>query len=71
MPDTSDPPPRQAEEHDTPTAAAELGFEEYHHLADQYLERLLGRLEAKQEERPDIDAEYSVSLYTRYWMPLS
>jgi frataxin len=60
MPDTSDPPPREAEDHDQPTTATELRSEEFHQIADQYLERLLVKLEQKQEEKPEFDAEYAV-----------
>jgi frataxin len=67
MPDTSDPPPREAEEHDQPKIATELGFEEYHQLADQYLERLLVKLEQKQEEKAEFDAEYAVSCDGSPW----
>jgi len=60
MPDSSDPPPRQAEEHDAPSTATELEFEEFHQIADQYLEGLVSQLEAKQEEKGDIEVEYAV-----------
>ena len=60
MPDTSDPKPREAEEHDQPRTATELEIEEYHNLADQYFERLMVKLEQKQEEKAEIDPEYSV-----------
>jgi frataxin len=66
MPDSSDPPPREAEEHDQPKAALELDFEVYHKLADQYLETLLNKLEQKQEERTEIDVDYSVCAYRNH-----
>jgi Frataxin-like domain len=66
MPDTSDPKPREAEEHDQPKTASELDFEEYHKLADQYLERLMVKLEQKQEEKTEIDAEYAVRFHPAY-----
>jgi hypothetical protein len=62
MPDTSNPAPRKAEEHDQALAAAELTDEEFHKLADQYLEKLMTKLEQKQDEKGEIDAELSVSL---------
>jgi len=64
MPDTSDPPPREAEEHDQPKAATELEFEEYHRLADEYLEKLQSKLEQLQEERGEIDVEYAADVLT-------
>jgi frataxin len=65
MPDSSDPPPRQAEEHDENRTVTELGFDEYHELADAYFERLLQKLEEKQEETSHFDAEYSVRRSTQ------
>ena len=61
MPDTSDPPERDAEEHATPDARSEISLEDYHHHADQFFEKLVAILEAKQEEKADLDSEYSVS----------
>ncbi|KAI1497437.1 hypothetical protein F5X99DRAFT_22330 [Biscogniauxia marginata] len=39
--------------------AVELTDAQYHELADDYLETLLGKYEAMQDERGDIDVEYS------------
>ncbi|KAI5920380.1 mitochondrial chaperone Frataxin [Camillea tinctor] len=39
--------------------AADLTDSQYHELADDYLETLLGKYEAMQDERGDIDVEYS------------
>jgi hypothetical protein len=61
MPDTSNPAPRKAEEHDQTLAPAELTEEEFHHLADQYLEKLITKLQEKQDAEGLIDAELSVS----------
>lgn len=60
MPDSSDPAPPQTEDHAQPTTATELDIEEYHVISDQYLEKLVGLLEARQEEKGEFDAEYSV-----------
>jgi len=62
MPDTSDPKPREAEEHDGATAPAEIDIDEYHQVADQYLEKLESLLEAKQETEGKIDVEYSAGV---------
>lgn len=40
---------------------AELTDTQYHELSDQYLDNLLNKFEAVQDEREDIDIEYSVS----------
>lgn len=62
LPDSSDPPPREAEEHDdqSPTQKTDITIEEYHTLADEFLETLIAKLEQRQEEKGDMDVEYSV-----------
>jgi len=64
LPDSSDPPLREAEDHDdaAPTQRTQIKIEEYHQRADQFLESLLGKLEARQEEKGDIDVEYSAGV---------
>jgi frataxin len=42
---------------------APLTEEQYHEVADEFLDNLLSKYEALQDERPDIDVEYSVSVY--------
>ncbi|KAI0593179.1 mitochondrial chaperone Frataxin [Biscogniauxia sp. FL1348] len=42
--------------------AVELTDSQYHELADDYLETLLGKYEALQDERGDIDVEYSAGV---------
>lgn len=61
LPDTSNPAPREAEEHEAvPDQKTEITIDEYHALADAYFDTLIGKLEARQEEKGDIDVEYSV-----------
>jgi frataxin len=61
LPDSSDPPPREAEPHeDTPSQKTDITIDEYHTLSDHFLEGLIAQLEARQEEKNDIDVEYSV-----------
>lgn len=60
---TPDKQPVQPKEEAAPTvvrAATELTDDEYHKLADQYMDRLVTHLEELQDEREDIDVEYSV-----------
>lgn len=60
---TPDKQPVQLKEEAAPTvvrAATELTDDEYHKLADQYMDRLVTHLEELQDEREDIDVEYSV-----------
>ncbi|KAL8869479.1 MAG: hypothetical protein Q9174_004244, partial [Haloplaca sp. 1 TL-2023] len=37
----------------------EMGVEMYHRVADRYIDELVGKLEAVQEEREDVDVEYN------------
>jgi frataxin len=60
IPDVENPPPKESEEHDQPTGAAELTTTEFHERADAYLNELVERLEALQEKDPQIEVEYSV-----------
>jgi frataxin len=62
MPHAEDPPPREAEsQEEIPSQKTEITSEEYHLRSDHFLESLLSKLEARQEEKGDIDVEYSVS----------
>lgn len=61
MPDTENP------SHTAPATKqqytpVELSENEYHDIADEYMERLLEVCEEAQDEREDLDIEYSVSL---------
>lgn len=64
---TPDKQPVQPKE-DTPAptvrAATDLTDDEYHKLADQYMDRLVTHLEELQDEREDIDVEYSAGVLT-------
>jgi frataxin len=63
LPDSSDPPPREAEEHDAaPSQKTEITIDEYHILADGFFETLIAKLEARQEAKGDLDVEYAVCL---------
>jgi frataxin len=50
-----------------PKTPANITDAEYHTIADEYLDRLLSRLEEIQDEREEVDVEYSV----RYQLPSS
>lgn len=60
MPDTSDPQPKESEPHEQPSQAVDLTHDEFHKLADTYLEDLLQRVEKMQETEEGMDVEYSV-----------
>lgn len=62
MPHAEDPPVREAEsQEENPSQKTQITNEEYHIRSDQFLESLLSKLEARQEDKGDIDVEYSVS----------
>ncbi|KAL2185569.1 Frataxin [Thermothelomyces heterothallicus CBS 203.75] len=61
------PDDKPAKRVDTPPVArtpANISFSEYHNIADEYLERLLTRLEELQDEREDVDVEFSSGVLT-------
>jgi hypothetical protein len=60
MPESSDPPAPATESHDVPTERSEMTLQDYHERADQFMERLLARLEERQDEKGDLEAEYAV-----------
>ena len=60
MPGSSGPEPPNPEPHDAPVAPAELSEGQYHAAADDFIERLLARLEERADEKGDLEVEYSV-----------
>ena len=66
-PESADPPPKESEpEAYEPTSSSEpadISIEEYHELSDAYLNGLIEKLEQLQEEREEVDVEYSVSTF--------
>lgn len=54
----------------TSAPAAPLTTDQYHHLSDQYIDTLVAALEEMQEEREDVDVEYSVRVYFPCFTPL-
>jgi frataxin len=59
-PETDNPQPKEAEPQNLASAPADLTMDEYHKLSDQYLEKLVDKFEALQEQKDEIDCEYSV-----------
>ncbi|KAH8708586.1 hypothetical protein GQ44DRAFT_714993 [Phaeosphaeriaceae sp. PMI808] len=57
MPDSENPPPKQSESHDQPTAPTEISTSEFHERADAYLNELVERLEEAQEKDAQIEVE--------------
>lgn len=49
--------------------ADELSIEEYHRLSNMYIDTLVSILEQLQEERADVDCEFSAGVLTLYFPP--
>jgi len=60
MPDAENPAPKESEDQEQPTTPTQITTEEFHELADMYLNELVERLEEAQEKDPLIEVEYSV-----------
>jgi frataxin len=69
MPDTENPakPLTEAEQVQPTAAVAEITEQEYHEIADQYLDNVVGRFEELQDQREDIDVEFSAGVLTISW----
>lgn len=64
MPDTENPAKATPEPETTGFAVVELSDAEYHELADEYLDNVVGRFEELQDAREDIDVEFSAGVLT-------
>jgi hypothetical protein len=60
LPETSDPPKREPEEHDPPAVKSEISMEDYHKASDHFMDQLVAKFEKRQEEKADIEVEYHV-----------
>ncbi|KAK0100622.1 Mitochondrial chaperone Frataxin [Cadophora gregata] len=72
-PESADPPPKESEpeayEPTSSSAPADISIEEYHVLSDAYLNGLIEKLEQLQEEREEVDVEYSAGVLTLAFPP--
>lgn len=68
-PETDDPKPKEAEDHATASHPADLSVEEYNELSDHYMDKMVEKLEQLQEERGDVDVEYSAGVLTLTFPP--
>ncbi|KAL2160781.1 hypothetical protein VTH06DRAFT_978 [Thermothelomyces fergusii] len=59
-----DKPANPVETPPVPRTPANISSNEYHTIADKYLDRLLTRLEELQDEREDVDVEFSSGVLT-------
>jgi len=64
-PESENPKPKTLESNPEPKQAAELTQEQYNELSDEYMDMMVEKLEELQEEREDVDVEYSVRFYPR------
>lgn len=62
-PESENPKPKILESNPEPKQAAELSQEQYNDLSDKYMDMMVEKLEELQEEREDVDVEYSVRFY--------
>lgn len=63
-----DPTPREPAA-DNSASPADLSIEEYHQLSEDYMDSIVGKLEELQEDREDVDVEYSVRLTSASVIP--
>jgi len=63
-PESEDPPPPAPEDSQTTATPAPITEDEYHELADDCLEAILGRFEELQDEREELDVEFSAGVMT-------
>lgn len=62
LPESENPPVKQAEDSPVTATPADITEGEYHQLADEYLETILSKFEELQDEREDVDVEFAVRL---------
>ncbi|KAG0646320.1 Frataxin [Hyphodiscus hymeniophilus] len=69
-PDSEDPRPKEAESNVKAAQPAELTNEEYHELADAYMDDMVERMEQLQEEKDEVDVEYSAGVLNFVFPPV-
>ncbi|KAF4339995.1 regulator of mitochondrial iron homeostasis [Fusarium beomiforme] len=69
MPDTENPakPLNEAEEIHQSPVVAEITEQEYHELADEYLDNVVGKFEELQDQREDVDVDFSAGVLSINW----
>jgi len=68
-PDSADPKPNFTPAAEHVAEAAEISTERYHELSDAYIDNLVSVLEEIQEDREDVDVEYSAGVLTLTFPP--
>ncbi|KAI6823655.1 hypothetical protein KC332_g8648 [Hortaea werneckii] len=70
MPDTAEPSPSNPEpDAHKVTTPTEISDDEYHELADKYMDHLCERAEQLQETREEVDVEFSAGVMNIYLPP--
>ncbi|KAH8601854.1 hypothetical protein B0O99DRAFT_736197 [Bisporella sp. PMI_857] len=69
-PESEDPQPKVPEEVQDGAIPADLTIERYNELSDVYMDSIVEKLEALQEEREDVDVEYSAGVLTLTFPPI-
>ncbi|CAM1503987.1 Fc.00g015780.m01.CDS01 [Cosmosporella sp. VM-42] len=64
MPETENPAKEAAKPEEVTIAVAELSDNEYHELADEYLDNVLAKFEDIADAREDVDVEFSAGVLT-------
>ncbi|KAG4259377.1 hypothetical protein LB506_004131 [Fusarium annulatum] len=69
MPDTENPakPLNEAEEIHQNAVVADITEQQYHDLADEYLDNVVGKFEELQDQREDIDVDFSAGVLSISW----
>ncbi|KAF9776334.1 hypothetical protein IL306_005509 [Fusarium sp. DS 682] len=69
MPDTENPakPLNEAEEIHQNAVVAEITEQEYHELADEYLDNVVSKFEELQDQREDVDVDFSAGVLSISW----
>lgn len=70
LPETDNPPAKNTEPEARVTAPTDISIGEYHEVADRYIDHLVATLEELQEEREDVDVEYSAGVLTLIFPPI-
>ena len=71
MPDSAEPSPSNPEpDAHKVTTPTEISDDEYHELADKYMDHLCEKAEQMQETKEEVDVEFSVSAWSMELMGL-
>lgn len=71
LPDSDDPAPPNVQPSGVKAVPAELSDDEYHVLADDYMDTIYSRLEDVAEKNSEVDVEYSVRSALALALPCS